>query len=366
MKKVLIICAGLRFGGVERFSANICKYAPKEKFVFFYLLFDGLGDTYSAEILENGGKVISIPSPVNGYLQYIKNLRKLIAQCQFDIVHSHTQFNSGINVWVAKKLGVKIRISHSHTTMHEGEVSFIQKLYERIMRKMILTYSTHYCACGVDAGKWLYGERSFTVINNGINTESYKYSDENRKRIRQSYGLKDTDFVIGHSGTLSKLKNQEFLIRIMSEIIKCQPSAKLICLGTSNDTYRDYLFQVSKECGVQNNVLIPGAVINVDEHLSAFDVFVFPSLREGTPIALLEAQANGLPCIISKSVPQDAVVTDLVTRVSLDDKKAWIDSIVTAKRYSSNRYYEVMKLKGYDIQDTLNPLYKIYEGVEHD
>ena len=356
MIKVLIICAGLQFGGVERFSANICKYAPKGEFQFDYLIFEGLGDAYVPEIKENGGKVITIPSPSQGYKAYIKRLGEILDNNHYDVVHSHTQFNSGINMWVAKKHGVKIRISHSHTTAHENKISFKQKIYEEFMRKLIIKYSTHRCACGVDAGKWMYGNKPFTVINNGIDTDLFKFSPENRKKIRQQYEIDDNTLVIGHSGTLSKLKNQEFLIRILPG------NTILMCLGRGEEEFEEYLKSVAVECGVKKRVIFTGAVTNVNEYLSAFDVFAFPSLREGTPIALLEAQANGLPCIISDAIPKDAQITDLVKVLPLNIdvwKTEFQRSMLPDSSARSNVTKEI-EIAGFGMRSSLQPLYDMY------
>jgi len=362
MKRVLIVSAGLQFGGVERFAANIIKFAPADEFQFDYLIFEGLGDAFAPEIIERGGRVITIPSPQHGYRSYIKKLGGLIDKNHYDVVHSHTQFNSGINLWVAKKHGVPIRIAHSHTTAHENAISAKQRIYENAMRKLVKRSATHFCSCGVEAGKWMYGDHPFVVIPNGIDTDSFVYNDPSRRKIREQNNIAKDAFVIGHSGTISVLKNQEFLIRLLPEIRKIRENAELVLVGTGSEEHRSKLLQLVKDLGLENSVHFTGAVLNVNEYYSAFDVFAFPSLREGTPLALLEAQANGLPCIISDTIPQDAVATDLVTQLSLDDKKGWIEHLSTAERKNPIEYADIMKKTDFDAHMAYQKLFRLYRG----
>ena len=360
MKKILIITAGLQFGGVERFAANIIKFAPAEEFQFDYLIFEGLGDAFAPEIVERGGRVITMPSPQQGYRSYIKKLGDLINENRYDVVHSHTQFNSGINLWVAKKHGVPIRIAHSHTTAHENAISAKQRFYENAMRKLVKSSATHLCSCGVEAGKWMYGNHPFVVIPNGIDTDSFAFNEVFRRKIREQYGIAQDAFVIGHSGTISVLKNQELLIRLLPEIRKIRENAELVLVGTGAEEHRNKLQQTVKEHGLEKYVHFTGAVLNVNEYYSAFDVFAFPSLREGTPLALLEAQANGLPCVISDAIPQDGVVTDLVTQLSLDDEREWIEQLSKAERKNSAAYSEIMKKTDFDAHMAYQKLFRLY------
>ena len=362
MKKVLVICAGLQFGGVERFAANIIKFAPADEFQFDYLIFEGLGDAFAPEIIEQGGRVITIPSPQHGYRRYIKKLGELIDENHYDVVHSHTQFNSGINLWVAKKNCVPIRIAHSHTTAHENAISAKQRLYENAMRKLIKKCATHFCSCGVEAGKWMYGNHPFVVIPNGIDTDSFAYNDLSRSKIREQNNIAKDVFVIGHSGTISILKNQDLLIRLLPEIRKIRKNAELVLVGTGVEEYRYKLQLLVKELELEKYVHFTGAVLNVNEYYSAFDVFAFPSLREGTPLALLEAQANGLPCVISDTIPQDALATDLVTQLTLDDEKAWIEHLSKAERKNPINYLEIMKKTDFDANMAYQKLFRFYRG----
>ena len=353
-------------GGAERVAANISTYAPEGEFEFHYLVFEGHDNVYGPEIEARGGKVITAPVPADGYRAYIRLLTRLIRENRYAAVHSHTMFNSGINLAVAKALHVPVRIAHSHTTRTERKVSSSQKIYEKLMQVLIRWSATDLLACGVEAGEWLFGSKTFAkkgkVIQNGIDTDAFAYSELNREKIREQYCLSSEDYVIGHSGTLIPLKNQAFLIRLLARVRETMPNAKLMLLGRGEETERERLKKVASECGVDDSVLFCGGVMNVNECLSAMDVFAFPSLREGTPLALIEAQANGLPCVISDRIPNDAILTDLVRPISLDDEQAWCDALINARRCFPEGYSERIEEAGYSTKTSYLPIYDIYRG----
>lgn len=356
MKKVLIITAGVDIGGLEIFAVNISRFAPLEEFTFDYLVFEGNTQDLAPRITERGNRIFTVRSPHYGYSEYIKCLGKLIDENKYDVIHSHTQFNSGLNMLVAKRHHVPIRITHSHTTAHESKISGKQRIYESIMRLLIRLCSTNLCACGVAAGKWAFGKKAFVVINNGIETCRFRYNKTNRAIIREKYAIPDSVKLIGHCGAIAEVKNQEHIIRNLPA------NAFLMCVGKAPNGYGDYLCKLAKELGREKNVLMIGSVSNVEEYLSAFDVFAFPSLREGTPLALLEAQANGLPCLISENVPADALVTDLVSVIPLKDNQGWKEALNTLQRNDPEKYEDILYKKGYDVHSALEPLYDIYRG----
>lgn len=364
-KKILVLPGGLQIGGAERVAANLCKYAPEE-FEFHYLVFDCHENAYGCEIEAKGGKVIAVPLPNRGYGRYIKTLSNLMKAHRYAAVHSHTMFNSGLNLAVAKWHGVPVRIAHSHTTKTEHRVSPVKHIYTAVMRGVILATATHRIGCGVEAGNWLFGRRSFEksgfVLRNGIDTQAFSFSGETRNRIRSQYGLENA-FVIGHTGTLLPVKNQSYLIDRMPAILKRIPNAVLMLVGGDEGDELSKLQEQARRCGVSDRVHFAGPVLNVNEYLNAFDVFAFPSRREGTPLALLEAQTNGLPCIVSKNVPEDAFLTDLITTVPLEDPDQWVERICTARRAYPEHYPDLIREKGYDARYAYNQIYRMYHGA---
>lgn len=361
MVYILVVAGGLQVGGAEKIAANLCKYAPQNEFCFHYIIFEGYENVYGAEIEKNGGRVFTLPSPKKNYAAYIKSLGRLIDQYQYKVVHSHTMFNSGLNLLVSKYHKVPIRIAHSHTTRTETKVSVLQRLYEKFMQFLICRYATDLLACGIEAGKWLYGERVFNkrgkVIQNAIDIESNAFDKSSRLVVRKKLGLEER-FVIGHVGSLLKVKNQKYLISLMPEILKRKPNAVLLLLGGGEE--EEYLKKMINSLKLHGKIILYGSTLEVNKLLNAFDVFAFPSTREGTPLALLEAQTNGLPCVVSSNIPQDAFLTDLIYPIPLEDKAAWVKMICTKERYNSEKYSYIMAKTGYNASSAYQIIYDIY------
>lgn len=361
MDNILILPGGLQIGGAEKIAADISKYAPKGKYCFHYIVFEGLDNVYGAEIESRGGKVFTIPSPSKGYKQYRRFLGDLMDKYHYKAVHSHTMFNSGINLSVAKKHGVPIRICHSHTTKTETNISFKRNMYHKYMRRMILNNATDLFACGVEAGNWLYGETEFKkrgkVIHNGIDVDLFAYNETFRQEIRKKLGLEEK-FVIGHSGSFFPVKNQQYLIEIMSELLLKKPNAILLLIGEGYEMSRLQEFVIKKK--ISEHVMFYGPTLEMYKLINSFDVFAFPSLREGTPLALLEAQANGIPCVISDRIPEDVIITDLIFATPLEDRNAWVENICNCQRSDSVHYHKLMKESGYNVSNAFSVVYQTY------
>lgn len=363
MAKVLIIIGKLYIGGAERIGRDIGYYADKTKYEIHYLVFGDEIGAYEEELKNVGCVIHHTASPSQNYIYYYQFLKDLIKTEKFDIIHSHTMFSSGWAMLVGKVCGVPIRIAHSHTIRGPEKRGVIKSTYENIMRQIIIHTATNLVACGKGAGDWFYGRKTFQkrgqLIYNGIGLGEFTYSEEARYEIRNQHEIQE-NFVIGHVGHLATVKNQSFLLRLMPDILKISPNAVLILLGDGED--KTLLKNQVKQLNLQNHVIMTGNVNNVGEYMSAMDVFVFPSLYEGMPLALVEAQTNGLPCLISDHIPEDIHLTDLVKAMPLEDaSRQWICAITEARRADSSVYAEKMYQLGFDISGMLKRIYQLYE-----
>lgn len=363
MKNVLIIIGKLSVGGAERIGRDIGYYADKQKYNIHYLVFENDIGAYEKELMDAGCTIHHMDPPANGYFKYYKNLCKIIRKEHINIIHSHTMFNSGWAMMAGKYQGVATRISHSHSIKGPEHRGFIKNLYEKTMRKVIQHCATDYVACGKGAGEWLYGKKFFgkygTVIYNGIGLDQFIYNENSRSKIRDQYAIQDK-FVIGHVGHLAPVKNQSFLLELLPDILKKRPEAVVLLLGDGQD--RQMLEDKIHKMKLEDKVLMTGNVKNVGDYMSAMDVFVFPSLYEGMPLALVEAQSNGLPCIISKYIPDDIHLTDLICTISLgDSKEQWVKCITEVKRKMPKAYGRIMYELGFDIPGMLEKIYRLYE-----
>ena len=364
MKSVLIVAGKLYVGGAERVCRNIGYYADPKQFQIDYLVFGEQVGAYEQELQKKGCRIWHVPSPAENYHRFYTGLKNLIRNNRYDIVHCHTMFNSGLVLRAAAACHVPIRIAHSHSIRGPEKRGISQNAYERLMRRWILRDSTHQIGCGQAAGEWLFGKKAFQekgiVILNGIDLDHFAFAADVRERLRDELRW-EGQFVIGHAGHMVPVKNQLFLIRLMPEILEREPNARLVLLGDGSD--RSMLEQAVHSLNLEGSVSMPGNVSNVNEYLSAIDVFVFPSLYEGMPLAILEAQANGLPCVLSDRVPKDVFLTDLLKPLSLEaELSVWTDAILSAKRDRPEQYFSTLKETGFGVQEMLNKIYSIYQG----
>ncbi|MBO5461804.1 MAG: glycosyltransferase [Clostridia bacterium] len=363
MKYILQIAAHLTIGGAEKVARDIGMYANPEEYEIHYVIFDDdIGD-YGKDVISKGCKIFKLREPSENYSEFFKKLKEIMSIYPYDAVHAHTMFSIGWVMLAAKQMIIPVRVSHAHSALINGK-SLMKSIYESVMRCLILAYSTDLVACGEKAGQRLYGKRAYKkrgkLILNGVNTEEYRFSEEKRYIIRNQLNLQN-NFVLGHTGRLADIKNQSFLIELMPDLLKKRNDAKLILLGDGDD--REMLEEKVNTLNLKDNVIFAGSVCNVQDYLSAMDVFVFPSLYEGMPLSILEVQANGLPCVISDTVPPDVFLTDLIHPLSLNDSKdKWIEAIISVKRNTSKDYPQELKDAGFDTQTAMEKVYRIYEN----
>ena len=190
--------------------------------------------------------------------------------------------------------------------------------------------------------------------------KEFVYDEEKRKKIRTQYGVQKK-VVIGHVGHLAAVKNQRFLLEIMPDILSVCPDAVLFLLGDGNDF--TMLQSIIKKKHLDDCVILTGNVSNVGEFMSAMDVFVFPSLYEGMPLALVEAQTNGLSCVISGKIPDDVYLTDLIRVLPLENsEEKWVQQILGVERIDPFLYGKKMYDMGFDTASMLDKIYTLYEG----
>lgn len=363
VKKILIIIGKLYIGGAERVGRDIGFFADKSKYEIHYVVFEDIIGAYEKELEDVGCIIHHVDPPSSNYKKYYHCLVKIIKEEKIDIIHSHTMFSSGWAMLAGKKCGVPIRIAHSHTIRGPEKRGILKNTYEKIMRHIVVHNATDLIACGKGAGEWFYGAKTFSrkgkIIYNGIDLSEFEYNLAAREKIRNQYSLFDK-FVIGHVGHLAPVKNQTFLLELMPKILNKKPNAVLLLLGEGED--RQKLNNIIIKNNLQDYVIMTGNVPNVGEYMNAMDVFVFPSLYEGMPLALVEAQTNGLPCCISDRIPEDAFLTDLIRVIPFDNNDTeWIRMICDANRKDSSSYGQQIYQMGFDVSGMLERIYQIYK-----
>ncbi len=347
MIRVLHVLTRTARGGLETMLMNYYRSIDRSEIQFDFLKHRDEQEAYDDEILSLGGRIFSLPRMNPFSSNYLNALNSFfVSHPEYKIVHVHQDCMSSVILKAAKNNGIPIRIAHSHSSSQDKNIKYPIKLY---YRSQITKYATELFACSKDAGNWMFKGADFKLMNNAIDTNSYAFSDKTASNIRSRYGISEDSFVIGNIGRFHKVKNHSFLIDVFAEIKKINNNAVLLLIGDGE--LKNELKAKVNELKLTDSVVFAGICDNVNEMLNAMDVFVMPSLYEGFPVSLLEAQANGLPCIISDNLSKECDITDAITRVSLNSSpKYWAELICSETGKPRLSTTSDIYNKGFDIK----------------
>lgn len=347
-------------GGVDAMLMNYYRHIDRTKFQFDFFM-DGLDQTpIDDEILALGGRIFKLPSYAENMGANLKRFREILVENRYKIVHSHLNTLSILWLREAKRAGVPIRIAHSHSTAHWGEGSRTWIKY--LLRPFSRMYPTNFFACGVYAGRWLFGNGLFnaervTVIPNAIELDRFKYSPDMRKKVRDTLGLQNK-FVIGHVGRFMYQKNHAFLIKVFNEFYYRNNNAVLMLIGDGE--IRSDFERMVRDLNLEEAVMFMGSRRDVHELYQAMDAFVLPSFYEGFPVVSLEAQAAGLPCIFSDQITDETMIVQKLCNklpIKNDCIGLWCESLADAERQEISARIYNKALDAFDITKTADNLY---------
>lgn len=353
-------------GGVEAIVMNYYRHIDREKIQFDFICDDDSTCIPKEEIESLGGKVILIP-PYQKVLKYHKELKKVLKDGQYKIVHSHINALSVFSLWAAKSAKVPVRIAHSHSTSNKKE--WKKTLLKNVLRPFSKLFATDYFCCSELAGRWLFGNKTYDqgkvyLLNNAIDVDKFKYNEKIRAKKRKELKLKDNQLVIGHIGRFVKQKNHEFLIDIFNEIHKQNKNTILLLAG--DGPLKSEIQNKVKELGLEKNVQFLGQRNDANELYQAMDLFLFPSLYEGLGMVLIEAQCTGIPCIASIEVPQIAKISEKFIFENLKEKpKKWADICLKILNEKSIRKIseKSLNIQNYDIKNEAKKLKNKYSDL---
>ena len=319
---VLQIISDLSDGGVEAMLMDIYRNIDYKTIRFIFVV-QSSSRRYVDEIGEYGGKVYQV-SPLHsvGMIAYMKNIITLSKLEKVDVVHCHNLTQNPVLLFAAKIAGVKIRISHSHLT---NTFSRKAAILLPIIRLTINCLATHRLACGKDAGKFLYGKKSFLVINNAINVDRFVYAEP--IDIQAELGLSKDYKILLHVGRLSEQKNHIYLLNIMEKLSEIRKDVVLICCGSGPDINK--IKQKISEKSLEKNVLLLGSRTDIPQLMKGADLLLLPSLYEGFPVTLVESQASGLQALVSNTIDRESDFgIDLVEFLPINDHvDKWVNEI---------------------------------------
>lgn len=351
--RVLHVVVNMNRGGAETLIMNLYRNMDRSKVQFDFLTCkEGIFDS---EIIAMGGKVHRIPYITEiGHKGYIHALEKFLkTNSEYKIIHSHMDKMSGFVLRSARKTNVPIRIAHSHNTKSEG--GMMTTLYKWYGGRFIKSNATHQYACSYAAAKWLYGDEfsKALILKNGIEPDKFQYTRFAREHIRRELKIGSEALVLGHVGRFSHQKNHLFLLEVFARISMEVPNAVLILAG--DGPLKSTIIEKAKKLNIDKKVKLIGVREDINLLLQSFDVFVFPSLHEGLPVTLIEAQGAGLPCVISNRISMEVDMgIGLVHYLSITNQKNWLDTIVNLAKDNKSRTIpeNALSQNGYDIRKT--------------
>jgi len=360
--KILHFIPGFNTGGVVSLFLMWYRNINHQKFDM-ELLFWYKDEVPLKEYKNMGGCFYTLPplSPTKFQI-YIKAVKTFFEQHHdYDIIHS--TYEDPIFFYYANKYGIKNIILHSHSTAYGKDEKYI--LVKKIFSKISKVYTNHYFACSEFASQWMFGSKKAIIIPNSIETEKFKFRNEDRIYYRKQFNL-DDKLVIGHVGRFSYAKNHTFLLSIFSEIYKKNHKTVLILVGDGVD--RENIITLSKKLNVNDNILFLRSQTDIEKILSAMDIFLLPSHYEGFGIVVIEAQASGLPCVISDVLPKDVCITDLIQKVSLSKNASqWADIVLSTNKNSSRvKYSHILEKSIFNINNSITLLENIYTEIASD
>lgn len=329
MKKVLNAIMRLNIGGAEKNAVDIFKNLTPGKYDYHFLVFDEEPGDYEAEVQALGATIVRLPEPKLNYRDFIAQFIALLEREQYDVIHATSLWNSGLLLNIAKKHKIPVRVAHSHSTESSAVETFAYKAYKTVMKQWIRSKGTDFVGCGQDAGEYLYGSNFFNqhgqIIYNGVELDEFRYNPEKRQAVRQKLNIEADTFVLGHVGRLAPVKNHPFMIDILKALLLKYSDIQMFFVGDGPDY--DKLQDLITQNGLEAHCHLLGKRSDIDSLVQGFDLMLFPSFYEGFPVTLIEAQASSLPCLISGTVTEEAVVLEESQQLPLDNIEAWLESI---------------------------------------
>lgn len=348
MKRLLCIVSAMNTGGAETFLMKMYRAIDREKYQMDFCV-NSDTNFYEKEILELGGKIYTVPAKSQSLHGWYKETKRVVRDNGYHYVIRVCEHSlSALDLIVARQGGADHLIMRSSNASSGSKASV---LLHKMFKFLAISIPTVKIAPSTEAAEYTFGKGCVSrgdvlILHNAIDTDIFYFDPEGRKRIRKELNL-EGKYVVGHVGRFNKQKNHEFLIDIFSELLKKKPESRLVLVGAG-----DLEEQIRKKvCSLDLEpfVVFAGVRKDVPQLMSAFDVFLFPSLYEGMPNTVIEAQATGLPCVISNTITREANITGLVNYVSLNNVEDWINGVEDTKIADRSNMKKIVYEQKYDI-----------------
>lgn len=357
--RILQLFTILNHGGTETNMMNYYRKLDRTKFQFDFIVHREEKGAYEDEIIALGGRIHRfLPITASNLITYQKQIALFFDENSYEIIHGQCSELGFFIYKEAHKRKVKVIIAHAHSSPKNPSKSFIRW----VLKKMMMKYVNEYFTCGLDASNWLFGEKkakkSFTMTNS-IDSSMFAFNKQKAIEMKQQLDAPSTKNYI-HVGSFQNVKNHKFLIEVFNELLKLDQNQKLFLVG-EGELKQSIELKVN-ELGISKNVIFMGLRSDVNHLLQAMDVYLFPSLFEGLPVSLVEAQASGIQCFISDGIPKESIlIPENVTVISLKESAVnWANKIQLENTFDKKNVMQKIIDKGYDINKNVKILENKY------
>lgn len=373
MKPVRVCCFCERWesGGIESFLCNVLLHVDLSAVEVDIVAAQMKDSVFTESLRARGIRFYELSGRQNRISKNHRLFWKLLAERRYGVVHLH--IFHGLSLWygrLAKQAGIPVRIAHSHNTaLRESKTKTLKLFVHYISRKLFARCATDLWACSRSAAEFMFPDSAlknlgFQFIPNGIDTDRFRFNAVVRERVREKLGLQGK-YVVGSIGRLCAQKNQSFLLEVFQIVVQRKPESRLLLVGEGEG--RAALEEKAKQLNIEKNVVFYGVSDHVERLLWAMDVLAFPSLFEGLGIAAVEAQAAGLPVIVSEFIPEEARVTKDIQSIPLSDGAiGWAEAIWACCGRTIDRRTgaDAVRRSGFDITDTVRRISTSYKQQE--
>lgn len=357
-------------GGVQAMLMNLYRHIDRRRVQFHFLAYSlDYADSYADEIRALGGAVFALPSPgAVGSRRYLRQFAAfLAAQPPYDAVHAHNIHHNGLILLAARRAGIPLRISHSHQTIDDRRTTLVKVLAFKIMQVVIRQQATALVACSTPAGQFLYGPRArFSLFPNAIDRARFARPDDPTAiaRVRQELAIPPGSVVLGHLGRFCYPKNHRFLVPLLQAWDRQHPAWVLLLIGDGEG--REEIAGLFRAAGLADRVRFLGVRHDVHRLYPAMDLFLLPSLSEGLPVAVVEAQAAGTPCLLSTRITREVDMgLGLVTFLPLEaGAAAWAAAaarlLAAPPAVTDTQVARAFAEQGFDSAGMVRRIYQLY------
>lgn len=335
MKRIIHYVGKMDYGGMEAMIMNLYRNIDRTQWQFDFAVHTEIRGCYEDEIEKLGGHIYRFPPMRSNPFRYKKVWKEFWTKHrgEYEVFQMHT--NSLANIialQTAKKAGVPKRIVHAHSAYaNKGRLQWLNDILHIYHRNTIDKYANIKFACSELSGEWMFGQKCLStgkavLMNNGVDYERFFFSLENRSAIRKELGIEDK-LVLVQVGSMLPVKNHVFTLEIIKYLVN-HGNTNIVCLFLGDGYLRKQLEETVKDSGLDNYVFFVGAKNNVEDYLSASDLFLMPSLYEGMPLSVVEAQASGIKCLVSNTITPMSKISSLIDYLPIDSISPWIEQIV--------------------------------------